>query len=80
MNKNRNIILNILKKYTFNDEVWEGFTDEFHVVKDLKINSARMVDIVLDLEDEFEVQITDDELDSMNSVKDMLELLAKKGK
>jgi acyl carrier protein len=80
MNTNKEIILNILKKYTFNDEVWEGFTDEFHVVKDLKINSARMVDIVLDLEDEFEVQITDDELDSMNSVKDMLELLAKKGK
>lgn len=78
MSTNREIIIGILKRYTFNEEVWNNFTDDYHVVKDLKINSARMVDIVLDIEDEFGIEISDKELDEMNSVKDMVNLLKKK--
>ncbi|MGC9331121.1 MAG: acyl carrier protein [Bacteroidales bacterium] len=78
MDTTKQKIIDILKKYTFNDEVWEGYNDDYHVVKDLKINSARMVDIILDIEDEFGVEITDEELDQMNSVRDMLNLLKEK--
>ncbi|HOE03843.1 MAG TPA: acyl carrier protein [Bacteroidales bacterium] len=78
MQKDRLKVLEILRKYTFNDNVWEGYNDDFHVTKDLKINSARMVDIVLDLEESFGIQISDEELNQLNSVNDILNLLRNK--
>lgn len=78
MEKTRLQIIEILKKYTFNEEVWKGYNDDFHVTKDLKLNSARMVDIVLDIEDAFGIEISDNELEQLNSVKDMLSLLQQK--
>lgn len=78
MESTKQRIIDILKKYTFNDDVWQGFNDSFSVIKDLKINSARMVDIVLDIEDEFGVEISDDELDALQSFGDMVKLVDKK--
>ena len=46
-------IIEVLKKYTFDDKVWDNFTPEMNLKDDLKINSARIVDIVLDMEEQF---------------------------
>lgn len=78
MEKLRSELIEILKKYTFNKEVWNGFTDSFSIINDLKINSARIVDIIIDIEEKYNIEISDEELDSLTCFGDMLNLVAKK--
>jgi acyl carrier protein len=71
-------VINILKKYTFNDEVWNGFNDNTSIINDLKINSARIVDIIIDIEEIYHIEITDEELDSLTCFKDIVYLIHRK--
>jgi acyl carrier protein len=73
-------VKNILKKYTFNDEVWIGFNDNTSIIKDLKINSARIVDIILDVEEIYNISISDEELESLNCFIDIVLLISNKTK
>jgi acyl carrier protein len=43
---------------------------------DIGINSARMVDIVLDLEDKFGIAIPDSDMDRMATVGDVVQLVS----
>ena len=56
MNKNEFIegLKKIVKPYVQNEEAFEQLTEETDFIGDLKINSANLVDIVLDVEDEFD--------------------------
>ena len=71
-------IIEILKKYTFDDKVWHNFTPEMNLKDDLKINSARIVDIVLDMEEQFDIEISDAEIERMKTVQDIYEILKSK--
>ena len=71
-------VTTILKKYTFNEDVWVGFNDNSSIIKDLKINSARIVDIILDVEELYNISISDDELDNLNCFIDIVSLISKK--
>ncbi|MBR4583427.1 MAG: hypothetical protein IKO34_06395 [Bacteroidales bacterium] len=71
-------IIEILKKYTFDDKVWDNFTPEMNLKDDLKINSARIVDIVLDMEEQFDIEISDAEIERMKTVQDIYEILKSK--
>ena len=71
-------IIEILKKYTFDEKVWENFTPQMSLKDDLKINSARVVDIVLDLEECFDIEISDDDIEKMKTVKDVIETVERK--
>ncbi|MEH6405914.1 MAG: acyl carrier protein [Leeuwenhoekiella sp.] len=51
---------------------------ESHLTEDLNINSTHLVDIVLDIEDEFDITIADDELDKMQTVQKSLDLINEK--
>ncbi len=73
-----NKVLGILKKYTPNPDVWANFTPEFGLIKDLKINSARIVDIILDMEEDFQVNITDEDIEQIKCVKDIFEVIKSK--
>jgi len=48
---------------------------ESDFLRDLKINSAHLVDIVLDMEGAFDIQISDDELEAMRTVGDAIALI-----
>lgn len=64
------------------DYVDDDVTDidkDSHLIADLGLNSLQLVEIVNDAEFEFDVTITDDELDSILTVGDIAELLQKKG-
>jgi acyl carrier protein len=51
-----------------------------NILDDLKVNSARLVDVVIALEDEFGVEIADEDVDKVNEVGDAVKLiLAKQG-
>lgn len=45
---------------------------------DLDLDSMQAVELVMDLEDEFGVQISDEEVDGLQTVGDILDLLARK--
>jgi len=53
----------------------EKLTETTDIVNDLGINSARIVDIVLDLENKFGIRIDDSEIVKMNSVGDAVTLV-----
>jgi len=77
MNKNEFIerLKKIVKPYVQNEEAFEQLTEETDFIGDLKINSANLVDIVLDVEDEFDIEIDNDSMDKMLSVKSALEII-----
>ena len=49
-----------------------------NILDDLKVNSARLVDVVLAFEDEFDIEIADEEVDSVNTVGDCVRLILAK--
>ena len=73
------IIIEILKKYTFDNKVWDNFNANMDLKDDLKINSARVVDIVLDLEEKFDIEISDAEIEKIKTVNDIVKVLKGKG-
>jgi acyl carrier protein len=44
-------------------------TDEKHIVDDLNADSLSVVEIIMDLEEEFDIQITDEEAEELLTVK-----------
>ena len=47
-------------------------------MNDLEINSANLVDIVLDVEDEFNIIIDNDSMDKMLTIKSVVEIIKEK--
>ena len=80
MEKIQNEVIDILKKYTFNPLALENFTLETKIISDLKINSARIVDIIIDIEEKYDITIEDDELENLICIKDIVEIIEKKSK
>lgn len=44
-------------------------------VQELNINSANLVDIVLDVEDAFDIRLENEDMDGMKTVSDALEII-----
>ena len=51
---------------------------ETSILDDLKVNSARLVDIVLDFEDAFDIEVEDDDADKVRTVGDCVNLILAK--
>lgn len=68
----------IIEPYIPEGEKPEKVTDELDLMEDLHINSAHLVDIILDIEDAFDIEITDEEAENMMSMGSAMELIAKK--
>jgi acyl carrier protein len=49
-----------------------------HFINELNINSANLVDIILDVEDEFDIVLENDDMEAMQTLRDAMELIAKK--
>lgn len=68
----------IVTPYTQNKSALEDFNIETDLINDLQINSANLVDVVLDVEDEFDIEIDNDSMDGMLTVGDALAIIKKK--
>ena len=68
-------VVGILKPFAKNEEALGGFSLETSLMKDLEVNSARLVDIVLEIEDTFDVEVSDDDADQVNTVGDAVKLI-----
>lgn len=68
----------IVKPYIQDEEAFMNLTEETDFINDLKINSANLVDVVLDVEDEFNIEIDNDSMEKMLSVKAAMEIIEQK--
>ena len=68
----------IVKPYIQDEEAFKNLTEETDFINDLKINSANLVDVVLDVEDEFNIEIDNDSMEKMLSVKAAIEIIEEK--
>lgn len=71
-------LLEIIKPYLPDEIEVKEVSEEKHLINDLKINSAHIVDIVLDIEDKFDIMIDDDAIGEMNTVQDSIDMVLKK--
>ncbi|MDB9990649.1 phosphopantetheine-binding protein [Flavobacteriales bacterium] len=65
----------IVKPYVQDQEAFKNLSEETDFINDLKINSANLVDIILDVEDEFNIEIDNDSMDKMLSVKAAMDVI-----
>ncbi len=68
----------IVKPYVQNDLAYQDFDIKTDFIKDLEINSAHLVDIVLDVEDEFNIAIDNDSMEHMLTVQDAVGIIKAK--
>jgi len=68
----------IVKPYVQDQIAFEQLTEETDFINDLKVNSANLIDIVLDVEDMFDIEIDNESMEQMLSVKQALEIIQKK--
>lgn len=68
----------IVTPYTQHKEGLKDFNEGTDFINDLKINSANLVDVVLDVEDEFNIEIDNDSMDGMLTVGDAKKIIERK--
>jgi len=68
----------IIGRYIPEDQKPKNLTENLDLMEDLNINSAHLVDIILDIEDAFDIEITDDEAEEMLSLGAAMEVIAEK--
>ena len=65
----------IVAPYAQNKEALLKFNDSSHFIQDLEVNSANLVDIILDVEDEFDIEIDNDSMEGMLTVEDAKKII-----
>ncbi|MEX6688094.1 acyl carrier protein [Danxiaibacter flavus] len=80
----RQVILDELKKvlspYMVNKEALNSITDETDLIKDLKINSANLVDIIIDAENKYDIEIDMDSAEKIHNVGSCIDVILEKMK
>ncbi len=71
-------VVEIVKPFVKNQEALEAVDEDTNILQDLKVNSARLVDIILNFEDEFDIEVEDEDADAVNTVGDAVELIQQK--
>lgn len=71
-------VVEVLSKYSKADIPPDKITMDTSILNDLKINSARLVDIILDFEDVFDIEVDDDDADKVVTVADGVNLIMAK--
>ena len=68
----------IIKPYVQDQEAFKNLSEETDFINDLKINSANFVDIILDIEDKFDIEIDNESMEKMLSVKAAIDIIETK--
>ena len=71
-------IVEIIGVYAKDKDALAAATDDTNILQDLKVNSARLVDVILDFEDAFDIEVEDEDADNVNTIGDAISLIAGK--
>lgn len=80
MNKQEIIekLKNIVKPYIKNQDAFDNLTETTDFITDLQINSANLVDVILDIEEEFSIVIDNQSMERMLDVKSAMDIIETK--
>lgn len=80
MNKEQIIddLKEIITPYTENKDGLTSINEDTDFLVDLKINSANLVDIILDIEEKFNIEIDNDSMAKMLNVKATIAIIEEK--
>jgi acyl carrier protein len=78
MNKQDTIeqLKNIVKPYIQNQEAFDNLNEQTDFINDLRINSANLVDVILDIEEQFDIIIDNESMERMINVQSAMEVIA----
>ncbi len=65
----------IIEPYVQDKEAFANVNENTDLLSDLKINSAHLVDIILDTEEAFDIEIDDDSAEDMLTIKDAVRII-----
>ena len=68
-------VVDILKPYAKDAGALASVSLETNILSGLKVNSARLVDVVLAFEDAFGIEVADDDADKVQTVGDAVRLI-----
>ncbi|MEM8521285.1 acyl carrier protein [Flavobacterium sp. PL12] len=68
----------IVKPYIQDQTAFDALTEDTDFISDLKINSANLVDVILDIEEKYNIEIDNDAMERMINVKAAMEIIASK--
>ena len=68
-------VVDILKPYAKDASALASESLETNILSGLKVNSARLVDVVLAFEDAFGIEVADDDADKVQTVGDAVRLI-----
>ena len=71
-------VIKIIKPFAKNQEALAEATGQTRILEDLKVNSARLVDIILEMENEFGIELGDDDADKVRTVGDAVNVITAK--
>lgn len=70
-------VVTIISKHAKNEAALASMNETTNILNDLQVNSARLVDIVLDFEDKFDLEISDEDADKIHTIGDAVNLVEK---
>lgn len=70
----------VLSPYMVNKEALNNITDETDLTKDLKINSANLIDIIIDAENKYDIEIDMDSAERIRNVGSCIDVIMEKMK
>jgi acyl carrier protein len=68
----------LIREYVKEPALLATANPETRIIQDLKINSARLVDIIIKAEDAFDIEIDDDDADGIKTIGDAVNVVEKK--
>lgn len=68
-------VVEILRPFVKNPDALNAVSMDTSILRDLKVNSARLVDIVLEIEDAFDIAVSDEKADGVKTVGDAVSLI-----
>ena len=68
----------IVKPYVQDEQAFEHVTEATDFIRDLKINSANLVDIALDVEESYDIEIDNESMEKMLTVGAAIEIIQEK--
>ena len=65
----------IVTPYVQNKEAYDNLNESTDFITDLNINSANLVDVILDVEEEFGIVIDNESMEKMMDVKSTMDII-----
>ncbi len=68
-------MVEIIREYVRDPDLLKNVTNQTDIIHDLRVNSARLVDIIIKSEDVFGIEINDEDADRIRTIGDAIDVV-----